>query len=169
MSWKCLILDKSAYVSCSENYMRIELDRNFFNVSAYSSITFRDSRCRATWSSSFISLGTIPSQCGSTREETYDNIIYRNTVIMRAKTTQGLITRESDIKIRLTCSYKRTGNVSSVSFKPISKVNVTEGKSKFFLLLIWFYMNYVYHDIITLIFLIFSFKRNFVHKCLQSV
>ncbi len=109
--------------------MRIELDRHFFQVSDYSNITLRDTWCRASWwsTSRYISLGTIPSQCGSTREETYDHIIYRNEVVLKAKPTSGLITRDNDMRIRLSCSYKKTGNVSSVSFKPISTVNVTEG------------------------------------------
>ncbi len=147
------VLDKSATVSCSENYMRIDLERNVFNISAYSAITLKDSNCKATSSRSYISLGTIPSRCGSKREETYDHIIYKNEVNMIAKPTKGLITRENNMRISFMCSYKKTGNVSFVSFKPLSEVNVTAGGKYrlIFCLPLQFYSDFILYVIVKLL------------------
>lgn len=43
---------------------------------------------------------------------------------MKAKPTGGLITKESDMKIRLSCSYNKNGFVSFVAFKPVSTIIV---------------------------------------------
>eukprot|EP00112_Aurelia_sp_Birch-Aquarium-sp1_P022634 Seg6445.1 transcript_id=Seg6445.1/GoldUCD/mRNA.D3Y31 product="Fibrinogen-like protein A" protein_id=Seg6445.1/GoldUCD/D3Y31 len=66
----CGTKDKKLTVSCGSNYMRIDLDRQYFNVSRYSSITLRDPTCKATFSSAYITLGSIPSLCGVEKEET---------------------------------------------------------------------------------------------------
>ena len=113
--------------------MRIDLNTDFFDASLYSSITLRDPSCTATVSSKLISLASIPSQCRSSRKETNNRIIYENEVIMQAKQTAGMVTREIDRRVRFTCSYNKNGVVSSVSFKPISNVNVTEGRLHHFI------------------------------------
>lgn len=74
--------DKKLTVSCGSNYMRIDLDRRYYNASKYSSITLRDPTCKATFSNAYIILGSMPSLCGVVKEQTANQITYKNKVIM---------------------------------------------------------------------------------------
>eukprot|EP00794_Sanderia_malayensis_P014934 gene14934-16474_t len=124
------INDKSSMVHCSQNYMRIELDKTYYNASLYSSITLRSASCPAWYSSTHIMLGTVPGSCGSTRKDTANHIVYENEVVLTAKSTGNqLITRNLYQKIYFSCSYGRNGFVSNVGFQPVTSINVTEGKS----------------------------------------
>ena len=117
-----------AKVECSNNYMRVILDTNYFNASEFSRITLRDPYCSAYISSSYISLGSVPNGCGASREETKRHIIYRNEVVMTAKQEEGMITRDHDQSIDVSCIYDRDGFGTSVSYDPIRKVSGNESK-----------------------------------------
>ncbi|XP_065068293.1 uromodulin-like isoform X2 [Rhopilema esculentum] len=122
----CGAEDQMAKVECSNNYMRVILDTKYFNASEFSRITLRDPYCSAYISSSYISLGSVPNGCGASREETQRHIIYRNEVIMTAKQEEGMITRDHDQSIDVSCIYDRDGFGSSVSYDPIRKVSGNE-------------------------------------------
>ena len=122
----CLFTDKSASVSCSNNYMRIELYRQYYNTSLYSSITLRDPSCRATIYYNSIVLGSVPGACGSVKRDTSSHIIYENEVIFTGKAINGLITRNLDQRIKLSCIFNRNAHVQTVSFQPISNVTGEE-------------------------------------------
>ena len=119
--------DDRTDVSCSLNYMRIEIDRTFFNASKYSTINLLDSKCKARLSSSKIILDTLPHLCGAKRVETNDHIIYQNEVYMKAKPTGKLVTREHDVRISFSCHYKKTAVLSQKSFDPQTIIDVKEG------------------------------------------
>ncbi|XP_065065139.1 ZP domain-containing protein-like [Rhopilema esculentum] len=118
--------DDRTDVSCSLNYMRIEIDRKFLNASKYSTINLLDSKCKARLSSSKIILDTLPHLCGSKRIETKDHIIYQNEVYMKAKPTGKLVTREHDVRVSFSCHYKKTAVLSQKSFDPQTIVDVKE-------------------------------------------
>ena len=121
------ILDKRAIVSCSDNYIRVELDTKYFNASKYGSITLRDKTCTASFTKDYITLGSIPNGCGATMTETAHEIIFENEVIINAKVTgNDMITRDHDQSIDIRCVYKRSGFVG-VSFDPIMKYSGFEG------------------------------------------
>ena len=129
----CLLLvDNSTIVSCSKNYMRIDLNRIYYNTSLYSSITLRHSQCPATYTNEYISVGSQLGSCGSTRRDTASEVIYENEVVFKAKASNGMISREFDQKITFACVYNRHGQSSSpfvsVGYRPISSVNATEGR-----------------------------------------
>lgn len=112
--------------------MRIDLDRSYYNTSLYSSIAMRHSQCLATYTNKYISVGSQLGSCGSTRRDTINEIIYENDVVFKAKTSNGMISREFDQKVSFACVYNKNGQSSSpivsVSYKPISSVNATEGR-----------------------------------------
>lgn len=118
--------DNSSLVSCSQNYMQINLDRRYYDSSLYTSITLRSPSCSATYSSSYITLGTILGGCGATRKDTVNHIVYENTVILRAKAVAGMITRDMDQKIKFSCSYGKNGYAGGLSYNAVSSVNATE-------------------------------------------
>ena len=119
--------DNSATVSCSNNYMRIELDRKFYNASLYSSITLRMESCKASIYSSSIVLGSVPGACGSVRSETSSHIVYENEVIFTGKPINGLITRNVDQRVKFSCMYDKNAYVQTVSYQPVSNVTGVEG------------------------------------------
>ena len=118
-----------ASVSCGSNYMRIDLDRRYYNASRYSSITLRDPTCAATTSRAYITLGSVPYLCGGQREQTANKIIYRNKVIMTANQNSDTITRDHDEEIAFKCVYDRDGFAGGVSFEPVRKISGNESKS----------------------------------------
>ena len=118
--------ENTVQVSCSDNYMRVDLSRQFYNASKYSSITLRDTSCSASISSSFITLGSVPGLCGAVRKETANHIIYQNQVIMKEKQDSGIVSRDHDLEVDVSCKYDRDGIASGASFKPISKIQVNE-------------------------------------------
>ena len=124
----CLLADNSAKVHCSQNYMRIDLDRTFYNTSLYSKITLKNQACTASYSSSYITLGSVPGACGAVRKDTANHIVYENEVILKGKQDNSVITRNLDQSIVFSCSFSRNGFVSHMGYKPIYNVNATESK-----------------------------------------
>lgn len=114
--------DKKLTVSCGSNYMRIDLDRRYYNASKYSSITLRDPTCKATFSNAYIILGSMPSLCGVVKEQTANQITYKNKVIMTMNQKSDLVSRDDDEEINFKCTYNRDGVASGVSFEPIRRV-----------------------------------------------
>ena len=123
-------LDKRAIVSCTDNYIGVELDTKYFNASKYGSITLRNNSCRAVVSSNKISLGSSPKGCGATMTETAHHIIFENDVILKAKLSGSeLISREHDQSIAIRCVYKRSDFVG-VSFDPVMEYKGYEGSAQ---------------------------------------
>ena len=123
----CLCTDKNATVSCSNNYMRIEFDRKYYNTSEYSSITLRDPTCRASIYQSTIVLGNVPGACGSVKRETYSHITFENEVIFTGKAIDGLVTKNLDQRIKFSCMFSRNAHVQTLSYRPMSNVTGEEG------------------------------------------
>ena len=121
------ILEHASEVTCTVNYMRIEIPRNVFNSSKFSDISLLDKSCKASFSDSKIILDTAPHLCGSNRKETQDRIIYQNEVYMTAVPTGKLVTREHDVRITFSCHYDRSGYLSLQSFKPQTIIEIKEG------------------------------------------
>ncbi|XP_065067731.1 pancreatic secretory granule membrane major glycoprotein GP2-like isoform X1 [Rhopilema esculentum] len=122
----CGIKDKSSVVSCTQNYMRIDFDRAFYDTSLFSSITLRDTSCSASISSYNIILGSVPGACGSTRSETSSYIVYENEVIFKPKAISGIIIRDPDQRVKFTCYFEKNAYVSSYRYLPISNVTGSE-------------------------------------------
>ena len=119
--------DQASDVTCSVNYMRIEMPRSVFNSSKYSDISLLDKSCKASFSDSKIILDSAPHLCGSNRIETKDHIIYQNEVYMTAIPTGKLVTREHDVRIAFSCHYDKLGYLSLESFKPQTIIDIKEG------------------------------------------
>ena len=47
---------------------------------------------------------------------------------MKAKLDSGIVSRDHDMEIDVSCKYDRDGIVSGASFKPISKIKINESK-----------------------------------------
>eukprot|EP00795_Rhopilema_esculentum_P010796 gene10796-19600_t len=125
----CGIKDKSSVVSCTQNYMRIEFDRAFYDASVFSSITLRDTSCLPLINSYNIILGSVPGGCGSTRSETSSYIVYENEVIFKPKAIAGTTTRDPDQRVKFTCYFDKSGYSStwnSYWYLPISNVTGSE-------------------------------------------
>ena len=115
--------------------MRIDLNKRYYNVSRYSSITLRDVTCKASLTREYIILGSIPYLCGGAREETADRIIYKNKVIMRINQNSDMITRDYDREIDFKCVYDRDGFAGGKSFELVRKISGNESKSMHLVLL----------------------------------
>ena len=128
-----LCIDKDAYrVTCSANYMRIDLDRRYYNSSKYKSITLMSPSCKHTLSYDYITLGCIPGQCESEKKETATEIVYVNAVKLTRNFGSGKISRENDETIRFRCSYKRDTVINNrASFDPVGKISVSLRKLSF--------------------------------------
>ena len=123
-------LDKRTIVSCTDNYIRVELDRKYFSPSKYGSITLRNSSCRAVVSNNKIILGSNPKGCGATMTETAQHIVFENDVVLKAKLTGSEIaSREHDQSISIRCMYKRSDFVG-VSFDPVTEYKGYEGSAQ---------------------------------------
>ena len=109
--------------------MRIDLHRLYYNASQYEKITLRDPACAASYSAGYITLGSIPNYCGSTRHETKRHIIYTNEVIMKARQNSDMTARDHDEVIQFSCKYERDSVVSGSSFLPVSKISWNECES----------------------------------------
>ena len=120
-------IDKDAYrVTCSANYMRIDLDRRYYNSSKYKSITLMSPTCKHTLSYDYITLGCIPGRCESEKKETTTEIIYVNAVKLTRNFGSGQISRENDETIRFRCSYKKDAVLNNkASFDPVGKISVS--------------------------------------------
>ena len=120
--------DNTTHASCGINHLRIDLDRRYYNASIYSAITLRDPACTASISPANITLGSAPHLCNWTIEETSSKITYRNTVIMKVHGVRGMVIRNQDRRIDVSCEYDRSSYVSAPSFKPDWIVIANEGK-----------------------------------------
>ena len=106
---------KRAVVLCADNYIRVDLDRKYFNLSKYEMITFRDDKCKAVVLNNKIVLASIPGGCGATITETVDGIAFENDVILKEKLPRrNTFLRDESIPVR--CAYKRHKLVT-VSFE----------------------------------------------------
>ena len=123
-------------VSCLHNYMGIELNRNFFNVSLYQAMTLRSKNCSAVINAANIILGSKLNSCGTTREENGTHIVYTNEAILHAKTEGSLISRVHDKVISFSCAYKRDGYTNTTSFIPNTRIDVSESRCFLFYYLI---------------------------------
>jgi len=123
----CGMRDKDAYqVTCSANYMRIDLDRRYYNSSSYKSITLMNPLCKHTLSYDYISLGCIPGACGSEMKETATEIVYNNTVTLKKYFGKKQVLRDPDETVRFQCSYKRDAILPRVKlFDPVGDISVT--------------------------------------------
>ena len=121
------ILDSRSEVSCGINFMRIEIDRKYFDPAKYSRISLKDESCKSTLSKTKIVLDSAPQKCGSTKVENDNYIIYQNEVYMKAIPTGKIVTREHDVRVTFSCSYNKSGMVSIQAFTPITIVDVKEG------------------------------------------
>ena len=107
--------------------MRIDLDRKYYDMSLYSSITLRNPSCTATYTANYVTLGSVPGACGSVQKETSSHIVFENEVLLTAKSLNGMITRNYDERISFQCRYDKNGQVSSNGYQPMTSVNATEG------------------------------------------
>ena len=126
------IAGQNSTVLCSKNYMRIDLDRKYYDISLYSSITLRNPSCTATYTAHYVTLGSVPGACGSVQKETSSHIVFENEVILTAKSANGMITRNYDEKVSFQCRYNKNGQVSLIGYKPMTSVNASEGMYCFF-------------------------------------
>ena len=120
-------------VFCSSNYIQIDLDKSRYNISAYSSITLRSSKCTAAYSPTKISIGTKLDACDTTSRTVSDKIIYENQVILKVKKT-GLVSRYSDVFITFSCMFPVHGYAQSGGHELAKEVNATERKRVFSLI-----------------------------------
>ena len=136
--------EKRAIVSCTENYIHVELNEKYFNASKYASITLRNETCKAVVSNNRITLGSISDGCGTTMINTGDEIIYKNQVILRAKVSGSkFISHDRDQKITIRCVYNARGEVGAVIY-PIPTKEVIEGKSNAIIHVLFCYIAYLY-------------------------
>ena len=128
-------------VTCEEEFMRVDLERANFRNFDPSYLHLNYQRCRATANSTHISLRTSLNDCGTTFNETNDQIRFDNVVKAEKVIVQGVVTRSFDINIKFYCKYSKSKFVQ-VSFRPFGIVTGNEGIISFLLWVLHFTVFY---------------------------
>ncbi|XP_031553299.1 ZP domain-containing protein-like isoform X4 [Actinia tenebrosa] len=123
------VLPMRPRVTCQENHMEIELDKNTYSYLNSSAFHLRDSSCHGQVTQRSIILSTPLNSCMTISKQTDDTVTYQNEV--RAEWTiktnpNDTVTRHDALVLPFNCTYKRRKYVS-VSFKPKRRVDAEEG------------------------------------------
>ena len=106
--------------------MQIDLERGHFKNFDPRHLHLNYQRCRATSNSTHISLRTSLNDCGTTYNETDNEIRFNNVVKGEKLILQGVVTRSFDVKIPFYCKYSKS-KMLRVSFKPFGIIKGYEG------------------------------------------
>ena len=102
------------------------LDKRFFNESAYHSISFRNSECKAASNESFVMIFTTLYSCRTSFKQENDVIVIENDVIAAAVRQIAPNGPKEDKIFKASCKYPRNRTTSQVLFEPRTVISSTE-------------------------------------------
>ena len=116
-------------VECGEDHMQISLERRHFVHFQLSMFHLRYRSCRATGlNDSHISFYTLLNDCGTSHNESGDELAYWNEVQVDRVVNGGVVSRMYDVSIPFYCAYSKKKLVTGGSYKPRRVVFAPEGK-----------------------------------------
>ena len=106
-------------VECGEDDMQLSLERNHFLQFDVNLLHLRYKFCNATGiNATHVWFHTPLNDCGTSHNESSNEIIYWNEVQADSVVVGGVVSRMHDIYIPFYCAYSKKKLVSAVSYKP---------------------------------------------------
>ncbi|XP_068721857.1 uncharacterized protein [Montipora capricornis] len=104
-------------VRCSETNMTVSLEKQTFRYFTVNNIRLRYWSCRATENSTHFLIGTPLNGCGTQVNETEDNLIFWNQILVDALVIDYVITRTHAVNLPFYCVFPRKRWLQ-ISYKP---------------------------------------------------
>ncbi|XP_066282841.1 ZP domain-containing protein-like [Branchiostoma lanceolatum] len=109
--------DISAHVTCTSDHLEASFPRPADNSVQPADVQLAAPPCRAEGNSTHIYIRAPLGECGTSRESTPGEMIYRNTLIIGADSSHGGITWQPVTKVPLECRLQRNKTLS-LDFRP---------------------------------------------------
>ncbi|KAI8505990.1 hypothetical protein Bbelb_163430 [Branchiostoma belcheri] len=106
-----------AQVTCTSNYIRVSFPRPVDNSIQLEDVQLAAPPCSADQNSTHIYIDAPLTACGTSRQYTEDDIIYRNTLTIYVNASSMTITRHHFTEISVECRLSRRKTVT-VNFDP---------------------------------------------------
>ncbi|XP_019636946.1 PREDICTED: uncharacterized protein LOC109479418 [Branchiostoma belcheri] len=106
-----------AQVTCTSNYIRVSFSRPENNSIQLEDVQLAAPPCSADQNSTHIYIDAPLTACGTSRQDTEDYIIYRNTLTIKVNASSMIITRHHFTEISVECRLPRRKTVT-VNFDP---------------------------------------------------
>ncbi|KAI8521572.1 hypothetical protein Bbelb_013260 [Branchiostoma belcheri] len=109
--------DIDAHVSCTSDYLEVSFARPTGNSVQATDVQLAAPPCKAEENSTHVYIRTPLGACGTSREDTSDEMIYRNTLSIGADPSHGGITWQQLTKVPVECRLPRNKTLS-LDFRP---------------------------------------------------
>ncbi|CAH1261472.1 CUZD1 [Branchiostoma lanceolatum] len=109
--------DIAAHVTCTSDHLEASFPRPADSSVQPADVQLAAPPCRAEANSTHIYIRTPLGECGTSRESTPGEMIYRNTLIIGADSSHGGITWQPVTKVPLECRLQRNKTLS-LDFRP---------------------------------------------------
>ncbi|XP_035688505.1 ZP domain-containing protein-like [Branchiostoma floridae] len=109
--------DISAHVTCTSDHLEVSFPRPPDNSVQPADVQLAAPPCRAEGNSTHLFIRAPLGECGTARESTPAEMIYRNTLIIGADSSHGGITWQPVTKVPLECRLPRNKTLS-LDFRP---------------------------------------------------
>eukprot|EP00058_Branchiostoma_floridae_P019061 XP_002604550.1 hypothetical protein BRAFLDRAFT_79412 [Branchiostoma floridae] len=109
--------DIAAHVTCTSDHLEVSFPRPPDNSVQPADVQLAAPPCRAEGNSTHLFIRVPLGECGTARESTPDEMIYRNTLIIGADSSHGGITWQPVTKVPLECRLPRNKTLS-LDFRP---------------------------------------------------
>ncbi|XP_078660883.1 ZP domain-containing protein-like [Branchiostoma floridae x Branchiostoma belcheri] len=109
--------DIAAQVTCTSDHLLVSFPRPPDNSVQAADVQLAAPPCRAEQNSTHIYIRTTLGECGTTKETTPTEMIYRNTLIVGADPSHGGITWQQLTKVPVECRLPRNKTLS-LDFRP---------------------------------------------------
>ncbi|XP_078665134.1 ZP domain-containing protein-like isoform X2 [Branchiostoma floridae x Branchiostoma belcheri] len=106
-----------AQVTCTSNYIRVSFPRPVDNSIQLEDVQLAAPPCSADQNSTHIYIDAPLTDCGTSRQDTEDDIIYSNTLTIYVNASSMIITRHHFTEISVECRLPRRKTVT-VNFDP---------------------------------------------------
>ncbi|XP_035688295.1 ZP domain-containing protein-like [Branchiostoma floridae] len=118
--------DIAAHVTCTSDHLEVSFPRPPDNSVQPADVQLAAPPCRAEGNSTHLFIRAPLGECGTSRESTPAEMIYRNTLIVGADSSHGGITWQSVTKVPLECRLPRNKTLS-LDFRPHLKSVIRSG------------------------------------------
>ena len=110
--------------------MQLSLERNHFLQFDLNLLHLRYKFCNATGiNATHVWFHTPLNDCGTSHNESSNELIYWNEVLVDSVVVGGVVSRMHDISIPFYCAYSKKKLVSAVSYKPRRIIIAPERKN----------------------------------------
>ena len=123
-----IVTEPGVTVQCSKTHMEISLERNHKLLSDLNSVHLKHRDCQVTSiNDTHVTFTTLFNDCGTTYNETSDEIFFWNEVQVDPIIIAGVVSRMHAVSIPFYCAFNKKDLISSVSYTPRRLVFTAEG------------------------------------------